>query len=126
MEEEVVRPNVPQEAPPEVAKGSEAPMESPINSEVRPSSPPPSAEVLLSPRLSPHPISSTPHPSPPSSPWLPRRQSPEETIGAPSAPERLPEEPVSPVLSPWSRTRALPASGPEVIIINDDPKGVPP
>src|SRR5437016_2738593 len=102
MEEEAVRLNVPQEVPPKVAEGFEAPLELPTNSEVRPSSPPPSAKVPLSPRLSPPPVPSPPPPSPPSSLWLPCRQSPEEPIGGPSAPKQLPEEPVDgpPVLPP--------------------------
>src|SRR5438132_833784 len=108
MEEEAVWSNTPQVVPPEVAEGSEALLEPPIDSEVRPSSQPPSTEVPLSPRLSPHTVSSPLHPSPPSSIWLPRRQSPEEPIGGPSAPERLPEEPVdgSPVLLHRKLTKA--------------------
>src|SRR5438128_371843 len=127
-EEEAIWPNDPQVVPPDAAEESEAPLEPPTNPEVRPSSPPPSAEVPLSPHLSPPPVPSPPHPSPPSSLWLSCCQSPEEPIGAPSTPEWLPEEPVggSLVLPPQRPTKALPASGPEVIFNDDKPEGVPP
>src|SRR6266508_4277504 len=79
--EEVARPAV----------ESKVPLEPLTNPEVWPAS---SAEVLPSPRHSPPPVPSSPHPSPHLSPRLPRRQSPEEPIDAPSVLEWLLEEPV--------------------------------
>ena len=53
---------------------------------------------------------------------------PEESVDVAPAPERFPEEPISGALEllPRRSTKALPAPGSEVIVIEDEPEEIPP